>query len=57
MFCSSCGTQLSDDARFCSNCGARVGVANTNPTVNPVTYTNPAVAGKWRLGYKMGSFP
>ena len=52
MFCSSCGTQLSDDAQFCSNCGARVGVANTNPTVNPVTYTNPAVVGNGGLDIK-----
>src|SRR5215216_6599003 len=22
MFCSNCGTQLSDEAQFCSNCGA-----------------------------------
>ena len=22
MFCHNCGTQLPDDARFCSNCGA-----------------------------------
>jgi hypothetical protein len=24
MFCSNCGTQLSDGAKFCSNCGASV---------------------------------
>ncbi|MGN0672926.1 MAG: zinc-ribbon domain-containing protein [Anaerovoracaceae bacterium] len=24
MFCIKCGTKLADDARFCSNCGARV---------------------------------
>lgn len=56
MFCSSCGTQLSDDAQFCSNCGARVGVANTNPTVNPVTYTNPTVAGNGTLDIKWAHF-
>jgi len=25
MFCSSCGTQLSDDANFCHKCGTPVG--------------------------------
>ena len=29
MFCSKCGTQLNDDAKFCNNCGASVGVGNT----------------------------
>jgi hypothetical protein len=24
MFCTNCGTQLTDDAKFCSNCGAPV---------------------------------
>lgn len=29
MFCSKCGKQLNDDAKFCNNCGASVGVGNT----------------------------
>src|SRR5208283_1688549 len=34
MFCISCGTRLSDNARFCANCGTRVGMAiDTNATV------------------------
>ncbi len=28
MFCINCGTQLSDDSRFCSNCGSVVQSAN-----------------------------
>ena len=24
MFCENCGTELADDATFCSNCGNRV---------------------------------
>ncbi len=32
MFCISCGTQISDQARFCVNCGTRVDV-DTNATV------------------------
>lgn len=36
MHCHSCGTQLSDDARFCHKCGA-----STSP---------PAATGGWRAG-------
>ena len=33
MFCIKCGTKLSDDAKFCSNCGAATnGVVNQSPT-------------------------
>ncbi|TXJ44084.1 zinc ribbon domain-containing protein [Brachyspira aalborgi] len=28
MFCSKCGTQLNEDAKFCNNCGASVGGGN-----------------------------
>ncbi len=28
MFCSQCGTQLLDDAKFCCNCGSMVGESN-----------------------------
>lgn len=27
MFCSNCGTKVSDDAKFCDNCGSSIGVA------------------------------
>ncbi|MBR3637113.1 MAG: zinc-ribbon domain-containing protein, partial [Lachnospiraceae bacterium] len=25
MFCTQCGSQIEDNAKFCSKCGARVG--------------------------------
>lgn len=34
MFCTNCGNQLSDDALFCPNCGARVAAAS-GPQVPP----------------------
>ncbi len=27
MFCNACGRNITDDANFCTNCGARVGAA------------------------------
>ena len=30
MFCSKCGTQLNENAKFCNNCGASVGNAQQN---------------------------
>ena len=36
MFCSKCGTQLNDNAKFCNNCGASVGGGNTQQN----TYQN-----------------
>ena len=24
MFCTNCGTSISDDAKFCPNCGAKL---------------------------------
>ena len=37
MFCSKCGTQLNDDAKFCNNCGERI---ITNSTQNNYTFQN-----------------
>lgn len=42
MHCHSCGTQLSDDARFCHKCGA-----STSPPP-------AATAGGWRAGIPWG---
>lgn len=35
MFCSQCGKQLKDDARFCSSCGTKIETSNakTNQTI------------------------
>jgi hypothetical protein len=35
MFCSKCGAQLPDDARFCSKCGASIGGAGGAPPPPP----------------------
>jgi len=39
-FCTNCGTQLADAARFCPNCGATVknGSFDAPPPVSPVAY-------------------
>lgn len=37
MFCSKCGTQLNEDAKFCNNCGERI---ITNSTQNNETFQN-----------------
>ena len=37
MFCSKCGTQLNEDAKFCNNCGERIIV---NSTQNNETFQN-----------------
>lgn len=30
MFCTNCGKQIADDAKFCPHCGSKT-VANTEP--------------------------
>lgn len=32
MFCSKCGAELAEDAKFCSTCGQHVGVTDTAPS-------------------------
>ena len=47
IFCTKCGTQLPDDARFCSKCGATVGggAAPAGGSVTPPTATaSPTLA-------------
>ena len=42
MFCSKCGAQLDDEARFCSKCGAPVTAVDAVPVGNPaVSLTKP----------------
>ena len=41
MYCHKCGTQLPDDAVFCTKCGTAVVVAQPKP---PVTSTTPILA-------------
>jgi len=35
MFCTKCGAQLNDDARFCTNCGAVTETAQPQPQTQP----------------------
>ena len=36
MFCTKCGTQLPDDARFCSGCGAPIAPKAATPAPEPI---------------------
>jgi hypothetical protein len=36
MFCSNCGTQLTDKAQFCANCGTKLGIAEAPVPLDPV---------------------
>lgn len=56
MYCSQCGKQIPDDAKFCQNCGAAIGGATTGPTPtydpdrgNPVLVVRPVFIG-WVAG-------
>lgn len=42
MFCTQCGSQLNEGAKFCSHCGAPV--AKPAPAAPPVSNTPPATA-------------
>jgi len=35
MYCPNCGTQLPDDSKFCTNCGARFGQGAQAPSAPP----------------------
>ncbi|MBR6021964.1 MAG: zinc ribbon domain-containing protein [Kiritimatiellae bacterium] len=41
MFCSNCGNQIDDTAKFCENCGASVDAPDA-----PAAGTPPAPAAK-----------
>ncbi|MGA8029637.1 MAG: TIGR00266 family protein [Bryobacteraceae bacterium] len=41
-FCTNCGTQLGDSAKFCLNCGQAAGTATGTGTAMPATYYPPA---------------
>ena len=44
VFCTKCGTALSDNTQFCTACGAPVGVAAVPPPTAPLAYGQPTVA-------------
>jgi hypothetical protein len=64
MFCTNCGTQLPDEAKFCSNCGKPThgtpsgsglsesgdsGDSYNAPIINPATGTSVEVEPSWTL--------
>ena len=40
-FCSNCGAQLEDNAKFCGNCGQAVEVMSSPAVVNAPVYSEP----------------
>ena len=57
MYCTKCGTELSDDSRFCHKCGSAVSPAAYNDTVNKVEYTTPDPAPKIAAGAELPQQP
>jgi hypothetical protein len=54
MFCSNCGTNLTDDSRFCRSCGKTMGVVSTGGGAAAAPARIPASAAKtgnliWRV--------
>lgn len=41
MFCTQCGTQLADSARFCTSCGKPVGQPSERPASSEFAATSP----------------
>lgn len=39
MFCTKCGTQISDDSKFCCKCGATVKAAEQKDSIEGSNYT------------------
>ncbi len=37
MFCSNCGNKLPDNAKFCTECGAKIASAESQPTQQPAS--------------------
>ncbi len=54
MFCSKCGTEISDEAVICVHCGASVTPANSNPT--PPAPAKPQKEDKVSIGLCILSF-
>jgi class 3 adenylate cyclase/tetratricopeptide (TPR) repeat protein len=53
LICSSCGRHNSDDARFCSGCGAELGAAGTREVRKTVTVLFADVTGSTALGERL----
>lgn len=50
MYCSFCGTELKDDAKFCHNCGKAVGQAPAQETSEQPQQEKEA-SGQSKKGY------
>lgn len=53
MFCSKCGKNLTDGARFCDGCGAQVDGMNSNP--NEIPKTQVQTAGNSTVNNALGT--
>ena len=42
MWCSNCGTELTEGSKFCSNCGTAVSDTGNTVTVNPTVTDSPS---------------
>lgn len=42
MWCSNCGTELTEGTKFCSNCGTAVSDTGNTVTVNPTVTDSPS---------------
>ena len=47
MYCKNCGHEISDDAKFCSNCGTKVEVEVEEDIIEPIEVVDKTQAKEW----------
>ena len=47
MYCKKCGHEISDDAKFCSNCGTKVEVEVEEDSIEPIEVVDKTQAKEW----------
>lgn len=47
MYCKNCGHEISDDAKFCSNCGTKVEVEVEEDCIEPIEVVDKTQAKEW----------